>query len=213
MRKLQYLSLGIFLLLAFAVAWLYFLLPEIIVTHWNFQGKPDGFMSKEFFSAFFLSLALGIYGLLLVIPKIDPLRKNIKKFIIYYDGMVVLSAGFMLYIYLIVAASNIGLGIDTAKAIIPCVSSLLFYVGFLCTKSKRNWFIGIRTPWTLSSDKVWEKTNRLGGRLLEAYSIVFLLGFFVSQDFFILLLFVLILIFIFTTVYSYFEYRKEEGYA
>ncbi len=65
------------------------------------------------------------------------------------------------------------------NAMLPAGIGLLFYyIGVLMENAERNWFIGIRTPWTLSSDRVWRQTNRLGGRLFRAAGIAAMLGAF-----------------------------------
>jgi len=75
--------------------------------------------------------------------------------------------------------------------------------------AKRNWFIGIRTPWTLSSDGVWKKTNLIGGKLFKIAGIIAIIGSF-FQDYIIFFIIVpIISIAIFTIVYSYIEYQKE----
>ncbi len=76
-------------------------------------------------------------------------------------------------------------------------------------KAKRNWFIGIRTPWTLNSDAVWDKTHRIGGRLFKAAGIVALLGVFFPNHAILLILVPAILVASFTIIYSYFEYQRE----
>jgi len=85
---------------------------------------------------------------------------------------------------------------------------LFLYLGTILDKLKRNWFIGIRTPWTLSSEKVWEKTHRIGGILFKISGLIILAGMFAPEH---LLLFVLIPVFatvVFLIIYSYLEYRK-----
>ncbi|MEM2703742.1 MAG: SdpI family protein [Candidatus Bathyarchaeia archaeon] len=89
------------------------------------------------------------------------------------------------------------------------VGLLLFYVGILCENSRRNWFIGIRTPWTLSSDRVWEKTHKLGGKLFKAAGVIAMLGALIQEHAFILILATIIFAAAYTIVYSYIEYQKE----
>ena len=67
------------------------------------------------------------------------------------------------------------------KFIIPAFAVLLFYIGILIKHAKRNWFIGIRTPWTLSSDKVWDKTHALGGKLFQVSAVITLGGIFFDK--------------------------------
>jgi len=92
----------------------------------------------------------------------------------------------------------------------PAVGILFFYLGILTENAKRNWFVGIRTPWTLSDERVWDKTHRLGGKLFKIIGVLIaILGFFFDQYFvFLLLTFVLIDTALVTT-YSYFEYKKQ----
>ena len=86
---------------------------------------------------------------------------------------------------------------------------LFFSIGIVIGKAKRNWFIGIRTPWTLSSEAVWDKTHRLGGKVFMVSGLVSLLGFFFEGYVALLLILAPIMIgSIFLVVYSYFEYQK-----
>ena len=91
----------------------------------------------------------------------------------------------------------------------PVLFGILFtYIGFLLENAKRNWFVGIRTPWTLSSERVWEKTHKIGGKLFKLAGIASFAGFF-FQDY--ALYFILIPVFavaIYSFVYSYFEYQR-----
>ncbi|MDD5082760.1 MAG: SdpI family protein, partial [Dehalococcoidales bacterium] len=86
---------------------------------------------------------------------------------------------------------------------------LLYYCGILVANAQRNWFVGIRTPWTLSSDRVWEKTHRLGGRLFKAAGVLALLGIFLPGYAILFILIPAVVIAFWTIVYSYLEYRKE----
>jgi uncharacterized membrane protein len=89
---------------------------------------------------------------------------------------------------------------------------LFYYTGVLCEKSKRNWFIGIRTPWTLSSDKVWEKTHKIGGKLFKIAGIIAILGALTPEYAIILILIPVISAVGYTIAYSYFEYQKEVNF-
>lgn len=89
------------------------------------------------------------------------------------------------------------------------IGILFYYIGILMEHAEINWFIGIRTPWTLSSDMIWKKTNRLGGKLFRIAGIVTLLGAFFPGFEFYFILGPALLIAGFTAVYSYLEYQKE----
>ena len=90
------------------------------------------------------------------------------------------------------------------------IGLLFFYIGVLCENSKRNWFVGIRTPWTLSSDKVWDKTHKLGGKLFKIAGIIALIGIFFQNYVVYFILIPTFSVSIYLIVYSYVEFRKEK---
>jgi uncharacterized membrane protein len=79
----------------------------------------------------------------------------------------------------------------------------------LLEKAKRNWFIGIRTAWTLSSDTVWDKTHQLGAKLFKVTGLICLVGVFFQQYAFVFLIAPVLLVSLYLVIYSYVEYRKE----
>ena len=151
-------------------------LPEKVISHWNSAGEANGFMPK-FWGIFLLPIILiGMFLLFLLIPAIDPLKKNIKKFRGTFDIFVGLIMLFLFYIYILSLMANFGVMFNMSVMIVPALAVLFFYIGILLEKSERNWFIGIRTPWTLSSDRVWKKTHKLGAVLFKISAVICLLG-------------------------------------
>ena len=209
MKKSKTIILGIIILSFVIGAYFYPQMPDKVASHWNVQGEVDGYMSK-FWGLFLMPIvSIGLLLLFILIPKIDPLKENIEKFRKYFDDFMVLMIIFLFYIYVLTLAWNIGLRFDMGQAIIPAMGLLFYYVGTLLTNTKRNWFIGIRTPWTLSSDKVWEETHRVGGKLFKLAGIIVILGLFFLKW---LLWFVVVPVILFalcTFIYSYFVYQKE----
>jgi uncharacterized membrane protein len=209
MRKATVIITGLILLSFIVSIYFYPHVPDPMATHWNSRGEVDGYMPK-FWGAFFMPLVItGLAILFLAIPRIDPKKENITKFRKYYDGFIILLILFMLTVHLQVLLWNTGIRISP-NAVIPVGIGLLFYyIGVLMENAERNWFIGIRTPWTLSSDRVWRKTNRLGGKLFRIAGIAAVLGTFFQK---LVLFFILgpaLFIAGFTAVYSYIEYQKE----
>jgi len=198
------------ILLSFAIGiYLYPQMPDNMISHWNAAGQPDGFMPK-FWGLFLMPIiSVGMFLLFLAIPRIDPLKQNIDKFRGYFDGMIVLIIVFLFYIFMLSIFWNIGFTFSMIQALVPALGLLFIYMGLLVSKAKRNWFIGIRTPWTLSSEKVWDKTHSLGGKMFAASGIIALFGM-LFLDYAIWLVLVPVLFSaIYAMVYSYFEYRKE----
>lgn len=208
--KTTLILMGIVILLAAAVSlYAYPRVPDVIATHWNDQNVVDGTMGKFWGLALMPLMLLGIGALLMAVPHIDPLRKNIEAFRPYFNTFVVIFALFMLYIHVLTVLINMGNPLILSQWMMPGMGLFIFYTGVLMQKAKRNFFIGIRTPWTLSSDSVWEKTHRLGGWLFKAAGIITMLGIiFPSQSFLLLMVPMLAAAFI-PIIYSYFAYQRE----
>jgi len=145
----------------------------------------------------------------MAIPKVDPLKYNIEQFRKYYDNFIVLFFIFLLFCYLWSILWNFG--IETSpNIIIPTgIGLLFFYVGILCKNAKRNWFIGIRTPWTLSNENVWNKTHKIGGKLFKIVGLIIILGVFFQKYVLFFILAPSLLTAGYLVVYSYYEYQKE----
>ena len=92
-------------------------------------------------------------------PRFDPLKTNIDSFKSSYHWFIAIFAGFFFYLQMLIIAWNIGMQFDFTRVLIPAFAVLFFYCGKLMGNAKQNWFIGIRTPWTLSNKIVWEKVN------------------------------------------------------
>jgi len=201
----------IFLVLFSFVIALYFYpqLPDTMASHWNINGEVDGYMSKCS-GAFLMPLvSLFIFLLFLLIPKIDPLKKNYEKFRKYFDGFILTMILFLFYVYLLSLFWNLGYRFNMGRLMMPALGFVFFYSGVLIKNAKRNWFVGIRTPWTLSSDKVWDKTHKLGAIFYKTAGIVAFLGIFFPNYILSILIVPLIFSVIFLFFYSYFEYKKE----
>ncbi len=209
MRTGEVIALSI-VLLSFAIAiYFYPLLPEKVASHWNALGEVDGYMSK--FWGLFLMPVISIFvlALFVLIPRIDPLKANIEEFRKYFDGFIVLLMLFLLYLYLLTIFWNIGARFNMIQLLVPAFGVLFYYVGILTENARRNWFIGIRTPWTLSSEKVWEKTHRVGGKLFKIAGIIALIGVFFQSYALLFVLAPVIFVAVYTVVYSFVEYQKE----
>jgi uncharacterized membrane protein len=185
-------------------------LPAEMATHWNAAGQPDGTMSKPVALTFIPSITAVLLILFSVIPRIDPLRENIAAFRSVYDWFVVVFAVFMTVIHGGIIAFNLGYEFDFTLLVLAAVAGLFYYVGMLLTHAERNWFVGIRTPWTLSSDEVWERTHRLGGRLFKLTAILTLIGLLFGEYAVYFLLVPALLTAGITVVYSYYLYEQIE---
>ena len=185
-------------------------LPNQVVSNWNAAGDPNGTMSKVVALWLIPALTAGLVVVFAVIPRIDPLRENITEFRPYYDWFVVIFTGYMFLVHAGIVAFNLGYEFDFVYLILVAAAGLLYYSGVLVTHARRNWFVGIRTPWTLSSEEVWSRTHALGGRLFKLTAILTLIGL-LFGDYAIYFLVVPALLTAATTVvYSYYLYERIE---
>jgi uncharacterized membrane protein len=186
-------------------------LPDPMASHWNVHDQVDGYMSK-FWGVFLMPLiTLGMMVLFFIIPSIDPLKANIAQFREVFNLFIALIVAFMLYIYILSLRWNLGdMDFNMSQAMLPAMGILFFFLGYMLRKAKRNFFIGIRTPWTLSSDRVWEETHRLGSVLfMISGALVFLGSLFGGMLAFWFLFVPLIGSTLVTLVYSYILYQRE----
>ncbi|VVB91544.1 Uncharacterised protein [uncultured archaeon] len=209
MRKSELIIAGI-ILLSFAIGIYYYpQMPEKMASHWNAEGQVDGYMSK-FWGLFLMPIiSVGLFLLFFLIPRIDPLKSNIQQFRTYYNGFVVLIIVFLFYLYLLTIFWNTGYTFNMITFLSPAFAILFYYAGILIENAKRNWFIGIRTPWTMSSDKVWDKTHKTGGKLFKIAGILALFVIFFERYAIFIIVVPVIIVSIYTVAYSYFEYQKE----
>lgn len=186
-------------------------LPEQMASHWNVNDQVNGYMSR-FWGVFMLPLiTLAMLVLFLVIPSIDPLKANIAQFRDAFNLFIVLIVAFMIYIYGLTLVWNLGYtGFKMSGAMLPAIGLLLIFAGFMMRQAKRNFFIGIRTPWTLSSDAVWKETHRVGAVLFMISGVLaFIGGLFGGTTAFWLMFVPLLGSTIFLLVYSYVLYQRE----
>lgn len=176
--------------------------------HWNAAGEVNGLMprlpSLLIAPAVIALMWLGFFA----IPRIDPLKKNIAQFRGVYDRLVIVVLLFILVIGVQVILWNLQVRVSPNLTLPVAFGLLCIFLGQLLGKAKRNYFVGIRTPWTLASDVVWEKTHRLGRWLFTVAGVVSLLGVFFGRY---ALLFILGPVLASTAVlvlYSYLEYSR-----
>jgi len=208
-RTTVILSLIIILAVTIASAIVYPRLPEMAASHWNAAGQVDDTMPR-FWAAFLMPLiSVGLLLLFLAIPAIDPMKANIAKFGSYYNAFIALIIVFMLFIHVVTLVWNLGYDqFNIGNAILPAVGLILVFAGVMMMKAKRNFFIGIRTPWTLSNDTVWEETHKLGGKLFIAAGIITVLTIFLGEDGIWIMLPVALLAAFIPIVYSYVLWRR-----
>jgi len=147
-------------------------LPPEVVTHWNFLGKPDGSSSRVWAALAGPAIILGLTLLFQVLPRIDPRRENYEKFRDVYwlvvNGLLLC----LLVLHLATLASGAGAVVSVQRVGAGCLAVLMLVLGNSLGRIRPNWFMGVRTPWTLDSPEVWRKTHRVAAWLLVGAGVV-----------------------------------------
>ena len=208
--KLTWSAVIALILLTFAVTIaVYPAVPDTIASHWDAAGQVNGHMAKSWGLATIPAMMAFFTGLFALLPRIDPLRKNYEKFQRYYDGFVLLFVAYLLVIQLQVILWNTGHPVSPNLTFPVLTGILIIYVGFLLGHAEPNWFVGIRTPWTLSSETVWRKTHEAGGKLFKIAGLICLAGVLAGSSALWFILVPVLAVAAYTVVYSYVLYRDE----
>ncbi|MCC7573335.1 MAG: DUF1648 domain-containing protein [Candidatus Methanofastidiosum sp.] len=206
--KANDISLAIILFSFIIGAFVYAYVPDMMPTHWNAQGEIDGYMDK-FWGLFLLPMiSVGLFALFVYLPKFEPRKMNLESFREYYQGILLVTIGFLFYIYILSILAAFEYRFNMVQMMAPAFGAIFYYMGTVLVKIKSNFFVGIRTPWTISDDVVWEKTHKLGGKLFKASGIIAFFGVFFKEIAFILVIAPILFVSAYSMVYSYFEYKK-----
>ncbi|MGL5978124.1 MAG: SdpI family protein [Erysipelotrichaceae bacterium] len=190
---------------------LYPFLPESIPMHFNASGAIDSYGHKA--TVFlFPALVLGLPLLAVFLQKVDPKKEQYQLFQNQYWNLMFFLQCFFFFMEAIVILSAFDPALVNINAIMMLLLSLLLiFIGNMMPKFKSNYFVGIKTPWTLASTRVWYKTHRFAGKLWFFGGFILLLGFVLPSElqlsFFLVVLFVITLI---PIVYSYVIYKGEQ---
>ncbi len=207
LRKLALVFMAVSVLLTlYAVI----VLPPVVPIHFNLKGEPDAYGNKLFLLTF-PSVMVGIYVLLTYLPKLDPYAQKVRERMgtvrTVRDLTVILFA--LLNAVVVLATFRGRLEVTHLGLVLALLMVLL---GNYLPKLPHNWFVGVRTPWTLASEKVWRKTHRLLGVLFVLYGLSVGIASFLSP---VVVVGVMVggaaLITVVAVVYSYVLFKREAG--
>ena len=170
MMKTRFIVLSLLMIVAAGAVTLYLWpqLPQVVAVHWNYRGVADGHASRVALWLLGPGLMACMMVLALLLPALSPRRFEIQPFApTFYYSFIVVQA-LLAYVYGLVLASAIGVAVPMARAVPAGLFVLLVLAGNPMGKVRRNFYLGIRTPWTLASERVWYATHRLAARLMVA---------------------------------------------
>jgi uncharacterized membrane protein len=195
-----------------ASAVVYSSLPGRIPTHWNLRGEVDDWSGRAWGAWMIPVMLVFLWGLMRWLPSIDPRGSNYVKFGGAFEGIMLAVMLFMFGMHALVLREALGYPVAVERVLPVGIGILFVVIGNLLPRARPNWFVGIRTPWTLSSDRVWEKTHRVGGRLFVAGGILMTVAGFFPGDYLPWVPGVVIAVCALgAVIYSYLEWRKEKS--
>lgn len=179
-------------------------MPETLPTHWGFNNKIDGYSSKftTLITTPLLLIFLNIFSCFMLDN--DPKNKDKNNFVITIGKATIPLV--MLITFVISVFYGLGKKINVMIIISIFVGFLLILIGNYLPKTKRNYTVGIKLPWTLNSDENWNKTHRLAGYFFILGGIFFLLTPFIGNEYLIFLTFMIIVII--PAIYSFYLYKN-----
>lgn len=186
---------------------LYPYLPEYLATHWKPDDTPDRFVHRSL-ATFAVPFSLVIfYYLFKLLPNLDPYSENIKSFQKYYDRFLLVLIGYFFYIHFVVIIWNGGIRFSILQFIAPAFGMLLYHMGKVIDKTKRNYLIGIANPWSMHDEKLWKKTHTFAATIFRTAGIFTCFGFLFHNQALYFILAPLLFAIIYTYLYSYHEFK------
>jgi len=176
--------------------------------HWNMAGEVDRYGSAVESAFLFPIIMVFILALFYMIPKIAVFKENLKAFENKYWQFVVGIELFFFAFFVLTVVPIFGFDINMVVFLQLLIGVLFIFIGFLMPFFRRNFFAGIRTPWTLASDEVWKKTHEIGGKAFIVSGLILLVSVFFSEYFVFFLFVSIVLILVMTIGYSFYVFKK-----
>ena len=203
----------LFIIAAVGVAaFLYPGLPDAVPSHWNIHGEVDGYVSKPWGVIILPLAAILVFIVMRLIPVISPKGYRTESFANVMHTFQVTLVGFTSLVAILVLLAASGMDVPMNESIFAALGVMFMVFGNYLGKTRKNFFLGIRTPWTLASDEVWARTHRLAGRLFMLHGLIMFSGVFFDVPVELLLGMIGVIVLV-PVVYSYVVYRRIEGFG
>ena len=149
-------------------------LPERMPVHWELSGRVDRWGGRLEGALLLPIVFAAVWALTELLPRIDPRRANFDKMRGAYDVSISAVLTMLLVLQGVILANALGHDVPINRVIPASLGVLLLVMGNLLPRARPNWWFGIRTPWTLSNDRVWARTHRVGGYCMAGAGVVLL---------------------------------------
>ena len=186
----------------------YNLLPDIVPIHWNIEGEVDNYASKNYTVILIPIITLAMLVLFRFLPMLDPKKDKYEKFADIYEIIQAAIIGFFTYMYFVTMVAALNAEMNVGMYVMFGIGVLFILMGNYLGKVRQNYFVGIKTPWTLENEEVWNKTHRLGGWCFVLAGLIFVAQAFVG----VMSIWVFVLAIVISSLvpvgYSYWLYKQ-----
>ncbi len=192
---------------------LYPYLPDLIPTHWGFEGQPNQWSPKIWGAWIIPAMSLVFLILFPLLPKLDPKRENYKNFKKSWNLIQTSLVAMMAYMYAVTMYVTFYPEYNNmvGRAVVFGIGILFVILGNVMGKVRQNYFVGLKTPWTLDDPEVWQKSQRFAGWAFVLAGLAFIIEaivWFAIAYVFIIIMAIMIIV---PVVYSYLLSKKKNG--
>jgi|SRR5579871_2285928 len=184
-------------------------LPNVVPIHWNAHGQVDRWGPKWSLLLYGPGMMIVVVVITAALPWLSPKKFEVDSFRDTYLYIMVAIVGTLAYVQILILLSSLGMALDVGRAIEGGICLLITLLGNVLGKVRRNFYVGIRTPWTLASDAVWNRTHRLGAKTFFVCGLVGLLAVVLRAPFWVPVVAILVAAFV-PVIYSLMFYKQLE---
>lgn len=210
MKKQDFILVSLIFFSFIIAIYCYPIMPDSMPLHWGSDGIADSYGSKLVGLFLFPIISIFIFLMFYFIPRIAVYKKNFSEFEKEYNIFKVTIILFLFILYLSTLSFSLGFKFNMNHIVLPLVAIMMYIIGMILPKIKMNYFIGIRTPWTLSNKKVWKKTHVLGGKMFKLFSLLFLMALLNYRYIINIVVVILLLGVVYLFFYSYQQFKNIE---
>jgi immunity protein, SdpI family len=174
-RKYYGIGLALTALVFLITVYAYPRLPDYVATHWNLHDQPNGYSPKWSLLVLGPGVMCGLMGLMAALPWLSPKNFEVDSFRRTYLQIMLILVCLMAYLQLVILWAGLGHAMNVGRAVVGGVCLLFALLGNLMGKVRRNFYIGVRTPWALANERVWNATHRFAAKVFVVGGLVGLL--------------------------------------
>lgn len=184
-------------------------LPAMVPVHWNAHGQVNGWAPRWQLFLYGPGVMLALVGIFAALPWLSPKRFEVDSFRPTYLYIMIVIVAIFAYIQILTLLTALGPALDVGRAVEGGISLLIALLGNVLGKVRRNFYVGVRTPWTIANERVWNATHRLAAKTFFAGGLLGLIAVLFRGPFWLPIALFLVAAFI-PVVYSLIFYKQLE---